>query len=70
MDDIEALLDAMENVAGTVTDVILDDNRRRHVSTLLAERGSWRPSLDRQLTGYSSKAPILQNSISAEIFLE
>ena len=43
MEDIDALLEAMENVAGTVTDVIIDDNRRRHVSLLLSERGSWRP---------------------------
>jgi len=49
MDDVDALVGAMDNVAGTLTDVIVDDNRRRHVSMLLSERGSWRPNLDRHL---------------------
>lgn len=61
MDDVDALLEAMENVAGTVTDVIIDDNRRRHISILLSERGSWRPNLDRNLHGSSSR--ILKRTI-------
>ena len=42
IDDVDALFEAMDEVAGNVTDVIIEDNRRRQVAFLLSERGSWR----------------------------
>ena len=50
MDDVDQLLEAMACL-GSVTDVIIDDNRRRHVSILLSERGTW--NLD-SVTGSAS----------------
>ena len=40
LDDIDQLLEAME-ITACVTDVIIDDNRRRHITILLSERGNW-----------------------------
>ena len=41
--DVDGLFKAMDHVAGTVvTDVIIEDNRRRQVAFLLSEQGSWR----------------------------
>ena len=43
LSDVDGLLKAMDLVAGTVvTDVIIEDNRRRQVAFLLSEQGSWR----------------------------
>ena len=36
MDDIDCVLSAMEKLEG-ITDVIIDDNRRRHVTVLMSE---------------------------------
>ena len=44
MDDIDQLLSFMEDT-GSITDVIIDDNRRRHVTVLLSERGTWNAEL-------------------------
>ena len=41
--DVDSLFKVMDLVAGTVvTDVIIEDNRRRQVAFLLSEQGSWR----------------------------
>ena len=39
--DVDALMDAMVEVGATVTDQVVDENRRRQVAFLLSERGSW-----------------------------
>jgi hypothetical protein len=41
LDDIDSLFEAMEASPTSITDVIIDDNRRRHVTILLSERGTW-----------------------------
>ena len=38
-------MEAVEATA-SITDVIIEDNRRRHVTLLLSERGSWNHNLD------------------------
>ena len=40
IDDIDSLMESVEATA-SITDVIIEDNRRRHVTLLLSERGSW-----------------------------
>ena len=40
VDDIDRLLNAME-ITSSVTDMIIEDNRRRHVTVLVSERGTW-----------------------------
>ena len=37
IDDIDSLMEAVEATA-SITDVIIEDNRRRHVTLLLSER--------------------------------
>lgn len=49
--DVDTLFEVMEDVAGNVTDVIIEDNRRRQVAFLLSEQGSWRGELDRHIKG-------------------
>ena len=39
IDDIDSLMEAVEATA-SITDVIIEDNRRRHVTLLLSERHS------------------------------
>ena len=49
VDDFSVLLAAMLETSSAVTDVIVEDNRRRHVAFLLSEQGSWRGDLDRHV---------------------
>ena len=41
VDDIDSLLHFVESSNLSISDVIIDDNRRRHVTILMSERGSW-----------------------------
>ena len=40
MDDIDKVLKEME-ITDSITDMIIEDNRRRHVTVLVSERGTW-----------------------------
>ena len=40
MDDIDKVLKEME-ITNSITDMIIEDNRRRHVTVLVSERGIW-----------------------------
>ena len=40
VDDIDKVLNAME-ITNSITDMIIEDNRRRHVTVLVSERGTW-----------------------------
>ena len=40
MDDIDKVLKEME-ITNSITDMIIEDNRRRHVTVLVSERGTW-----------------------------
>ena len=51
MDDIDQILTAMDEVGSSVTDVIIEDNRRRQVALILSEQGSWRGDMGRNLKG-------------------
>ncbi|TRY67052.1 hypothetical protein TCAL_07812 [Tigriopus californicus] len=55
INDIDSLMKAMEDVRPTITDIIIEDNRRRHVAFLLSEQGSWRGDLERHITGSKIK---------------
>ena len=41
VDDIDSVLNLVESCSLSISDVIIDDNRRRHVTILMSERGSW-----------------------------
>ena len=51
MDDIDKLMKGMEEVGNSVTDIIIEDNRRRQVALILSEQGSWRGQLDKHAKG-------------------
>ena len=40
VDDIDKVLKEME-ITNSITDMIIEDNRRRHVTVLVSERGTW-----------------------------
>ena len=41
VEDIDCLLNEVESSSASISDMIIDDNRRRHVTILMSERGSW-----------------------------
>eukprot|EP00095_Tigriopus_kingsejongensis_P005364 maker-scaffold34_size539781-snap-gene-3.23 protein:Tk05364 transcript:maker-scaffold34_size539781-snap-gene-3.23-mRNA-1 annotation:"small g protein signaling modulator 3-like protein" len=55
INDIDILTQTMVGMAPAVTDLIIEDNRRRHVAFLLSEQGSWRGELDRHMHGSKIK---------------
>ena len=51
MDDIDKVLKEME-ITNSITDMIIEDNRRRHVTVLVSERGTWAEDRNQNNEGY------------------
>ena len=66
MDDIDCLFDAME-ITNSITDMIIEDNRRRHVTVLVSERGTW--GLESEGRNQNNEGLFIKYSCTLEIFV-
>ena len=69
MDDIDKVLKEME-ITNSITDMIIEDNRRRHVTVLVSERGTWAEDRNQNNEGYALSFYRSQNVLCRAKFFE